>query len=41
MALAFLLFVFLVVILLIVGFIFPPTKWLEWFYKGGRKDRPH
>ena len=38
MALAFLLFVFLVVILLIVGFVFPPTKWVEWFYKGGKKD---
>ena len=38
MALAFLLFVFLIVILLIAGFVFPPTRWVAWFYKAGKKD---
>ena len=37
MALFVLLFVFLVVILLIAGFVFPPTKWLEFIFKGGKK----
>jgi hypothetical protein len=32
MALAVLLLVFFVVVAAIVGFVFPPTKWLEWFY---------
>jgi hypothetical protein len=32
MALAFLLLVFFVVILAIAAFVFPPSKWLEWFY---------
>ena len=38
MALAFLLFVFFVVIVLLAGFIFPPTKLIEWFLKSGKKD---
>jgi hypothetical protein len=37
MALVVLLLVFLFVVLLIAGFVFPPSKWLEWFYKGGKK----
>jgi hypothetical protein len=37
MALAFLLFVFFVVVLLIAGFIFPPSKWLEWIHAGEKK----
>lgn len=37
MALAFLLLVFFFVILLIAGFVFAPTKWVEWFFKSGRK----
>ncbi|MEP7354819.1 MAG: hypothetical protein ABI824_16440 [Acidobacteriota bacterium] len=32
MALAVLLVVLFVVVLAIVGFVFPPTKWLEYFY---------
>ena len=32
MALAFLLVVLFLVILMIAFFVFPPTKWLEWFY---------
>lgn len=32
MALAFLLLVFLVVVGMITLFIFPPTKWVKWFY---------
>ncbi|MEO8097803.1 MAG: hypothetical protein ABI811_08890 [Acidobacteriota bacterium] len=32
MALAFLLVVFFFVILMIAFFVFPPTKWLEWFH---------
>ncbi len=31
MALAVLLFVFFVIIALIGLFVFPPTKWVEWF----------
>jgi hypothetical protein len=31
MALAVLLFVFFVIIVLIGLFIFPPTKWVQWF----------
>jgi hypothetical protein len=38
LALFLLLAVFLVVILLIAAFVFPPTKWLEWFYSKGKKD---
>ena len=38
LALIFLLFVFFIVVMAIVGFIFPPSKWLEWVYKSGRKD---
>ena len=37
MALFFLLFVLLVVVLLIAGFVFPPTKWVEWVYKASKK----
>ena len=32
MALAFLLLVFLIVVLAIAAFVFPPSKWLEWFH---------
>ena len=32
MALAFLLFVLFAVVLMIAFFVFPPTKWVEWFY---------
>jgi hypothetical protein len=32
MALAILLFVFFVVVAMIALFIFPPTKWVQWFY---------
>jgi hypothetical protein len=32
MALAILLFVFFIVIVMIAFFVFPPSKWLEWFY---------
>jgi hypothetical protein len=39
MALAFLLFVLFSVVLMIAFFVFPPTKWLEWFYgKDSKKD---
>ena len=36
-ALIVLLFVFLMVILLIALFVFPPTKWVEWFYSASKK----
>jgi hypothetical protein len=39
MALAFLLVVFFVVVLLIAGFIFPPSKWLQWFYGDDKRER--
>ena len=39
MALFVLLLVFFLVIVLIVGFVFPPTRWVEWFFKGSKKDR--
>jgi hypothetical protein len=32
MAFVFLLFVLLVVVAMITLFIFPPTKWVKWFY---------
>ncbi len=32
MALAILLFVFFIVVAMIALFIFPPTKWVQWFY---------
>ena len=32
MALAVLLFVLFIVVLMIAFFVFPPTKWVEWFY---------
>jgi hypothetical protein len=32
MALAILLFVLFIVVAMIAFFIFPPTKWVEWFY---------
>ncbi len=40
MALAFLLVVLFFVVLLIAFFIFPPTKWVRWFYnqEGGQDD---
>ena len=37
LALALLLMVFAGVILLIVAFVFPPTRWLEWFYSASKK----
>jgi membrane protein YdbS with pleckstrin-like domain len=37
MALAILLFVFFVVVAMITLFIFPPTKWVQWFYKTDNK----
>jgi hypothetical protein len=37
MALAFLLFVFFVIIVLIGLFVFPPTKWVEWFASKDKK----
>ena len=37
LALLILLFMFLLVIFLIAAFIFPPTKWVAFFYKGTRK----
>jgi len=50
MALVVLLLVFLLVIVALIGFVFPPTKWLAWFYnenqgvgntrKDQTKDRP-
>jgi hypothetical protein len=39
MALALLLFVFFIVIALIAMFIFPPTMWLDAFFKGMRRDK--
>ncbi|MEP6963090.1 MAG: hypothetical protein ABI995_13505 [Acidobacteriota bacterium] len=36
MALAFLLIVFFIVIVMIAFFVFPPTKWLEWFHNQGK-----
>lgn len=40
MALAFLVVVLLFVVALITLFIFPPTKWVRWFYsqEGGQDD---
>lgn len=38
MALVILLLMFLFVILLIAMFVFPPTKWVEFFYKGTKKQ---
>jgi hypothetical protein len=40
MAFVFLLVVLLFVVLLITLFIFPPTKWVRWFYsqEGGQDD---
>lgn len=37
MALVFLLFVLFAVVIMIVAFVFPPTKWLEWFYGSEKK----
>jgi cbb3-type cytochrome oxidase subunit 3 len=37
-ALVILLMVFFVCVLAIVGFVFPPSKWLEWFYGAKKKD---
>ena len=37
-ALGLLLFVFLAVVIAIAAFVFPPTKWVEWAYKSGRKE---
>jgi len=36
MALIFLLLVFFIVIVAIAGFVFPPSKWMEWL-GGGKK----
>jgi hypothetical protein len=38
LALVLLLFVFAAVVLAIVLFVFPPSKWVEWAYKSGRKE---
>jgi hypothetical protein len=38
MALAFLLFVFFIVVVMIAFFIFPPEKWVQWFYTKDDKD---
>ena len=38
MALAFLLFVFFIVVALIALFVFPPTKWVKWFYNTDNKN---
>jgi Na+-driven multidrug efflux pump len=41
MALAFLLLVLFVVVLMIAFFVFPPTKWLQWFYgQDDKADKP-
>ncbi|MFM2125243.1 MAG: hypothetical protein RL328_1694 [Acidobacteriota bacterium] len=32
MALALLLFMFFIAIVMVTLFVFPPSKWLEWFY---------
>jgi hypothetical protein len=37
MALFALLVVFLIVVVMIAAFVFPPTKWVEWLLKGKRK----
>jgi hypothetical protein len=37
MALAVLLFVFFVIVVLIGLFVFPPTKWVEWFASKDKK----
>ena len=37
-ALVLLLFVFAAVVAAIALFVFPPTKWVEWAYKSGRKE---
>ena len=37
MALAVLLFVFFIIIVLIGLFVFPPTKWVEWFASPTKK----
>jgi hypothetical protein len=37
MALALLLFVFFVVVAMIALFVFPPTKWVQWFYNTDNK----
>lgn len=39
MALAFLLFVLFVVAMMIAFFIFPPSKWVQWFYGDSKKER--
>jgi hypothetical protein len=39
MALAFLLLVFFLVIAMIAFFIFPPTKWVEWFYNNDEEKK--
>ncbi len=39
MALVFLLFVFLVVVGMITLFIFPPTKWIKWFYNQADSEK--
>ena len=37
LALILLLFVFMVIIVALVAFVFPPTRWVELFYKKGRR----
>ncbi|MEI9813905.1 MAG: hypothetical protein WDO18_15240 [Acidobacteriota bacterium] len=40
LALVILLFVLFIVVVMIAYFIFPPTKWVRWFYnqEGGQDD---
>ena len=33
-----LMLVFALAVIAIVGFVFPPTRWVELFYKSGRKE---
>ena len=37
-ALVLLLLVFLLVVVAIAAFVFPPSRWVEWVYKTGKKD---
>jgi hypothetical protein len=40
MALAILLIVFFLVVAMIALFIFPPTKWVQWFYNTDGDKKP-
>lgn len=41
MALAFLLLVLFLVVVMIALFVFPPTKWVQWFYSQEDKTDKH